>query len=145
MAYGLPSPGDLDIGVPYSVPNYPSALNPATDGCRNVTGKVHADGAVEIYAVTSTVSPSRDQGADPNKLVTVKDILNATSLPKAQGNGNSVGHFVTLRSFAESLSRLKNSDASESRARIVIGQNSRSTIVQWTTIQLRPSALRVRV
>ena len=48
----------LNIGVPYSVPNYPAALNPATDGCRNITGKVHRDGRVDIYAVTSTVSTS---------------------------------------------------------------------------------------
>jgi hypothetical protein len=27
----------LNIGVPYSVPNYPPSLNPATDCCRNIT------------------------------------------------------------------------------------------------------------
>jgi hypothetical protein len=32
----------LNIGVPYSVANYPTALNPATDGCRNIAG--HVDG-----------------------------------------------------------------------------------------------------
>jgi hypothetical protein len=67
----------LNIGVPYSVPNYPTALNPATDGCRNITGKVHRDGRVDIYAVTSTVSTNGDQGADPNKLVKVTDLLKA--------------------------------------------------------------------
>jgi hypothetical protein len=84
----------LNIGVPYSVPNYPTSLNPATDGCRNITGRVHGDGTVEIYAVTSTVSASGDQGADPNKLVKVIDLLQATSLPK---ENSFLGRFVTLR------------------------------------------------
>ena len=85
----------LNIGVPYSVPNYPAALNPATDGCRNITGRVNHDGTVEIYAVTSTVSANGDQGADPNKLVKVIDLLQATSLPK---DNFFIGHFFTLRS-----------------------------------------------
>ena len=86
----------LNIGVPYSVPNYPTSLDPATDGCRNITGKVHGDGTVDIYAVTSTVSLSGDQGADPNKLVKVTDILKATTLPKANGFFG-IGRFVTIR------------------------------------------------
>lgn len=50
--------------------------------------------------MTSTVSLSGDQGADPNKLVKVTDILRATTLP---GDGDHdrddfIGHFVTLRS-----------------------------------------------
>jgi hypothetical protein len=87
----------LNIGIPYSIPNYPTSLNPAPDGCRNITGKVHRDGTVDIYAVTSTVSLSGDQGADPNKLVKVTDILKATTLPKADGFFG-VGRFVTIRS-----------------------------------------------
>jgi hypothetical protein len=90
----------LNIGVPYSVPNYPTSLNPATDGCRNITGKVHRDGRVDIYAVTSTVSASGDQGADPNKLVKVTDLLKATTLPAAHGNNGrdgSLDRFVTIR------------------------------------------------
>jgi hypothetical protein len=88
----------LNIGVPYSVPNYPTSLNPATDGCRNITGKVHRDGRVDIYAVTSTVSASGDQGADPNKLVKVTDLLKATTLPAAKGNNDGgLGRFVTIR------------------------------------------------
>ncbi|MGH9681362.1 MAG: hypothetical protein ACRD4Y_15550, partial [Candidatus Acidiferrales bacterium] len=90
----------LDIGVPYSVKDYPTALNPATGGCRNLTGKVGHDGRVTIYAVTSTVSPSGDQGADPNKLVRVRDRLDATTLPKndADGDFDSWDRFVTIRS-----------------------------------------------
>jgi uncharacterized protein (TIGR03437 family) len=65
----------LNLGVPYSVPNYPTSLNPATDGLRNITGRVNADGTVTIYAITSTVSSNGDQGADPNKLVMITDVL----------------------------------------------------------------------
>lgn len=91
----------LNIGVPYSVPNYPAALDPATDGCRNITGKLHRDGTVDIYAVTSTVSASGDQGADPNKLVKVRDRLRATTLPQGDGDhdrDDRFGQFVTIRS-----------------------------------------------
>jgi len=89
----------LNIGIPYSVPNYPAALNPATDGCRNITGRVHGDGTAEIFAVTSTVSASGDQGADPNKLVRVIDRLRATSLPQGGGDDDgTLGQFVTIRS-----------------------------------------------
>jgi hypothetical protein len=89
----------LNIGVPYSVANYPAALSPATDGCRNIAGQVGHEGIVTIYAVTSTVSPSGDQGADPNFLVKVTDRLDATTLPTRAGgkNHDSLGHFVTLR------------------------------------------------
>jgi hypothetical protein len=91
----------LKIGVPYSVPNYPTSINPATGGCRNMTGKVHRDGRVDIYAITSTISNSGDAGADPNKLVKVTDILKATTLPTSNGGwdrDDSVGHFVILYS-----------------------------------------------
>lgn len=91
----------LNIGVPYGVPNYPVALNPATDGCRNITGRHNHNGTVTIFAVTSTVSASGDQGADPNKLVKVTDLLRATSLPTGDGDNDRddpLGHFVTVRS-----------------------------------------------
>jgi uncharacterized protein (TIGR03437 family) len=65
----------LNLGQPYSVPNYPASLNPATDGIRNITGKINSDGSVTIYGITSTVSTNGDQGADPNKLVAVTDGL----------------------------------------------------------------------
>jgi hypothetical protein len=95
----------LNIGVPYTVGTYPA---PATDGCRNLTGRVNGNGTVEIYAVTSTVSASGDQGADPNKLVNVTDLLSATTLPTGEGDedsADSLGHFVTLRTakFGEVL------------------------------------------
>jgi hypothetical protein len=70
---------------PYTVPNgpngevYPTALNPAADGLRNLTGRVNADGTVSIWAITSTVSTNVDQGADPNQLVFITDVLANTS------------------------------------------------------------------
>jgi hypothetical protein len=77
----------LDIGVPYSVANYPASLNPATGGCRSLTARVNGDGTVKLYAITSTISTHGDQGADPNKLVTVTDRLNAVSLPASNSHG----------------------------------------------------------
>jgi|SRR5579862_9118126 len=103
MAYVLND--GLDIGVPYSVPNYPASLNPATGGCRNLTGELGPAGTVQIYAVTATLSTNGDQGADPNKLVRVKDSLSAMTKPVTHGspNGNGVDGlalFETIRSAA---------------------------------------------
>ena len=54
-----------------------------------------------IYAITSTVSASRDQVADPNKLVKVTDLLKASSLPLKDGDHDAddkfTERFVTLR------------------------------------------------
>ena len=71
----------LNLGTPYTVAGYPTGDNaatslpwaPATDGLRNLTGRVNANGTVTVYAVTSTVSGSGDQGADPNQLVSITD------------------------------------------------------------------------
>jgi hypothetical protein len=52
---------------------------PATDGLRNITGRVNSNGTVTIWAITSTVSGSGDQGADPNKLVEITDDPSATT------------------------------------------------------------------
>jgi hypothetical protein len=90
----------LNIGVPYSVANYPASLNPATDGCRNLTGQVNGDGTADIFAVTSTVSANGDPGADPNKLVKVTDLVRSTTLPQSNDNHNGnapLGTFVTIR------------------------------------------------
>jgi hypothetical protein len=79
----------LDLGTPYTVNGYPTGLNsggkadgpwaPATNGLRNITGHINRDGTVDLYGITSTVSGSGDQGADPNKLVKVTDVLSATN------------------------------------------------------------------
>jgi hypothetical protein len=68
----------LGLGTNYTVGNY---FPTATDGLRNITGIVNADGTVSIYGVTSTVSMSGDQGADPNEIVDITDALAATTLP----------------------------------------------------------------
>jgi hypothetical protein len=96
LAYTLTS--GLDLGIPYTVPGYPTGDNPATglpwapatDGLRNLTGRVNPDGTVTIWAVTSTVSGDGDQGADPNKLVAITDRLNALTPAAAES-------FVTVR------------------------------------------------
>jgi len=74
----------LNLGQPYSITNYPTSLNPATDGLRNITGKVNGDGTVTIYGITSTVSANGDQGADPNQLVVITDTIAATTLPASE-------------------------------------------------------------
>jgi len=85
----------LNIGVQYSVDHYPAAINPATGGCRNITGRVNRDGTATIWAITSTVSANGDNGADPNKLVKVTDLISATTLPSAD---SWLGKFQTIRS-----------------------------------------------
>ncbi|MEJ0094951.1 MAG: hypothetical protein WDN46_16445 [Methylocella sp.] len=51
-----------------------------TVGLRNMTGVVSPDGAVTLWATTSTSSASGDNGADPNKVVRITDDLAATTL-----------------------------------------------------------------
>lgn len=53
--------------------------SPATDGLRNITGRVGPDGTVTIWGITSTVSGHGDQGADPNRLVAITDRLSASA------------------------------------------------------------------
>ena len=85
----------LNIGVPYSIPWYPAALNPATGGCRNIAGRHNDDGTVTIFAITSTISANGDTGADPNKLVKVTDRVSDTTLSTGDDH---LGHFWTIRS-----------------------------------------------
>ena len=40
--------------------------------------RVNADGTVTVWAVTSTISANGDQGADPNLLVSITDVLSNT-------------------------------------------------------------------
>jgi len=77
----------LNLGQPYSVAGYPIGDNaatglpwaPATDGLRNITGRVNHDGTATIWAVTSTVSGSGDQGSDPNRVVSITDDPSSTT------------------------------------------------------------------
>jgi hypothetical protein len=85
----------LNIGVPYSVARYPASLDPATGGCRNITGQNNGDGTVTIFAITSTISTNGDTGADPNKLVKVTDRVSDTTLPDGH---DDLGRFTTVRS-----------------------------------------------
>ena len=80
----------LNLGQSYSVPNYPASLNPATDGLRNITGRVNSDGTVTIWAITSTVSTNGDTGADPNKLVMITDTLANTTAASAANESFTV-------------------------------------------------------
>ncbi|MBV8842561.1 MAG: hypothetical protein JO307_07100 [Bryobacterales bacterium] len=91
MVYAMQN--GLNLGQQYSITGYPTTLNPATDGIRNITGKVNGDGTVTIWGVTSTVSANGDQGADPNKLVSITDTL-ANTDPSVAANEK----FTTVRS-----------------------------------------------
>jgi hypothetical protein len=75
----------LNLGVNYTVTGALNGVSgsytAATAGLRNLTGRVNGDGTVTLYAITSTVSTSGDQGADPNKLVTITDKISALGLP----------------------------------------------------------------
>jgi hypothetical protein len=104
LAYVLQA--GLNLGIPYSVNGLPPGQNastglpwtPATDGLRNLIGRVNRDGTATIWAITSTVSGSGDQGADPNQLVMITDKLAATTAPA----GESFSVIRTAR-FAEVL------------------------------------------
>jgi hypothetical protein len=61
-----------------------------TIGLRNMTGVVNGD-QVTLWAVTSTKSTSGDNGADPNKVVTITDSLSATTLPAGESFSPVIG------------------------------------------------------
>lgn len=61
---GLLDQATYTAGLPWNV---------KTDGLRNLTGTLNADGSATLYATTSTVSDetTHDLGADPNELVSI--------------------------------------------------------------------------
>ena len=63
---------------------------PAPDGLRNITGRVNGDGTVTVWGITSTVSGSGDQGADPNQLVAITDMLSYASAAQAAAESFTV-------------------------------------------------------
>jgi hypothetical protein len=85
LAYTLQA--GLGLGAPYTVPGYPTGDNPATglpwapatDGLRNIVGRVNDHGTATIWGITSTVSGGGDQGADPNRLVAITDPIAAST------------------------------------------------------------------
>jgi hypothetical protein len=99
----------LKLGVARTIHDYPTGINagtglpwaPATDGLRNITGRVNDDGTATIWAITSTVSGNGDLGADPNQLVKVTDRIDATAVSVGDGDhgrDDSLDHFVAVRS-----------------------------------------------
>jgi hypothetical protein len=69
--------GTVDSGLDGSDGTYPDVT---TIGLRNLAGVVNGDGTVTLWAATSTLSASGDNGADPNKVVEVTDVLAATTM-----------------------------------------------------------------
>ncbi len=67
------------------------SLSTTTDGLRNLTGKVNANGTVTLYAVTSTEGSNLgDAGADPNQIVAITDTLADTQAGQVTGENFSV-------------------------------------------------------
>jgi hypothetical protein len=108
LAYTLRT--GLNLGQPYTIAGYPTGNNaatglpwaPATDGLRNITGRVNQDGTVTVWGVTSTVSGNGDQGADPNKLVAVTDDPNAAAPAPAEAftTTRAAGYGEVLRGIS---------------------------------------------
>jgi hypothetical protein len=79
--------GTVDSGLTGADGPWP---NVTTVGLRNLTGVVNGD-AVTLWATTSTLSTSGDNGADPNKVVTVTDSLSATAAPASATFSTAMG------------------------------------------------------
>lgn len=62
-----------------------------TVGLRNLTGHKNNDGTITLWATTATSSASGDNGADPNKVVTITDKIAATTLPASEAFSAVVG------------------------------------------------------
>ncbi|HEY2444945.1 MAG TPA: hypothetical protein VGI20_04330 [Rhizomicrobium sp.] len=63
-----------------------------TVGLRNLSGSVNSNGTVTLWATTSTLSTSGDNGADPNKVVVITDQLAATTMTSQVASES----FITL-------------------------------------------------
>jgi hypothetical protein len=122
LAYTLQA--GLGLGAPDAIARYPTGNNtglkvplpwaPATDGLRNITGRVNRDGTASIWGVTSTISGNGDQGADPNKLVEVRDVLTNGDPSVAAGEKFSV---VRVARYGEVLRGVSFTPGSGSRER----------------------------
>jgi hypothetical protein len=110
----------LGLGSAYKIRGYPTGSNsgtglpwaPATDGLRNITGRVGRDGVATVWGITSTISGNGDVGADPNRLVAVRDAVDDL-------DAGAAGHakFITLRTaeFAEVLRGVSLTPGSDAR------------------------------
>ncbi len=67
------------IGASYDVAGWD--YTETVTGLRNLTGEVNANGTVTLWATTATTSGSGDNGADPNQIVKITDMLGDTTLP----------------------------------------------------------------
>jgi hypothetical protein len=77
------------IGSSYSIAGFGTVT---TDGLRDITGVVNANGTFTIYGVTATYDniPNMDNGADPNEVVKITDLLSDTSNTPPAGEDFSV-------------------------------------------------------
>ena len=73
--------GNVDSGLTGSDGPWPDVTS---IGLRNLTGVLNSDGTVTLWATTSTKSTSTDNGADPNKVVRITDLVSATILPSGE-------------------------------------------------------------
>jgi hypothetical protein len=87
----------LHLAEPQTLSHYP--VPTATTGLRNITGTRNDDGTVTIYAITGQNSTISGGEPDPTKLVMVRDILAATTMPTKPLRGRFEGteHFETLQ------------------------------------------------
>jgi hypothetical protein len=69
--------GTVDSGLIGPDGQYPDVT---TIGLRNLAGVLNDDGTVTLWAVTSTSSASGDNGADPNKVVKITDLVYARTV-----------------------------------------------------------------
>ncbi|HEY3624194.1 MAG TPA: PEP-CTERM sorting domain-containing protein [Roseiarcus sp.] len=83
------------IGNTYNVPGW--NFGETTIGLRNLTGEVNADGTVTLWATTATTSGSGDNGADPNEIVKITDVLGDTALPGSESFSVFDGPVAGLR------------------------------------------------
>jgi len=82
----------LGLDTPYTVAGL--GYDIATTGLRDITGHVNADGTVSLYGVTATYGTDPadgDPGADPNEIVKITDLLDATALPGGESFSTLVG------------------------------------------------------
>jgi hypothetical protein len=79
------------IGTTYSVGSGGSTWPTVTTiGLRGLAGRVNANGTVTLWGVTATKSASGDNGADPNEVVQITDLLSATLSASVSGEQFSV-------------------------------------------------------